>query len=141
MGHIPAFTESISGIPILAMLIVHCYLLTYNTFHGIARYLDSCKKHRVLPNSAILSWLYKASLQKSNNQTCTMVISLDQLEDADISPLVEVFLNFQFDAISMLCKSSTGLCQESVVSLMHATGLKLHIVDLQHVSFPEDFLW
>lgn len=35
------------------------HLLTLNYCGFVARYLDSCKRHGVVPNSAVLSWFYK----------------------------------------------------------------------------------
>ncbi|KAL7168537.1 hypothetical protein ACSBR2_038882 [Camellia fascicularis] len=68
-------------------------------------YLDSCKRQEVLPNSTVLSWFYEAKTQKSIYQKCNMVIILDDLKDADFSPLIDVFLaigSSEIDAVDII---------------------------------------
>ncbi|KAK3221516.1 hypothetical protein Dsin_008541 [Dipteronia sinensis] len=55
------------------------------------RYLASCSKHGTLPNSTVLSWFSEAKIQKLCNEKSCIVVSLDQLKDTDISPLIDVF--------------------------------------------------
>uniref|UniRef100_A0A5B7CFZ6 DWD hypersensitive to UV-B 1 N-terminal domain-containing protein n=1 Tax=Davidia involucrata TaxID=16924 RepID=A0A5B7CFZ6_DAVIN len=102
-----------------------------------ARYLDSCKRHEVLPNSAVLSWLHKAKILKSVHQRCIIVILLNHLKDSDFSPLIDVFLEIDssdIDAVDILLESSCVLNEEYVMSLLCAINLKLRIVDIQNTT-------
>nr|XP_016483767.1 PREDICTED: uncharacterized protein LOC107804395 isoform X2 [Nicotiana tabacum] len=110
----------------------------------VARYLNSCKLHEVLPNAALLSELYKASMQKKVQQRRTLLVSLDELEDVDMSPLVDVLLKihlFDVDAVDVLCTSPLAVKQESVVSLVRAVNSTLRTVDLQDMLFKKEILW
>ncbi|KAL5753089.1 hypothetical protein ACOSQ2_023596 [Xanthoceras sorbifolium] len=109
------------------------------------RYLDSCRKHETLPNSTVLSWFSEAKIQKSCHEKSCFVVSLDQLKDADISPLIDVFLEIDssdIDAVDILHKTLTPcfLNEEHVVSLMHAINQKLRVVDLSDMSLGNDML-
>ncbi|KAL3526848.1 hypothetical protein ACH5RR_011504 [Cinchona calisaya] len=105
-----------------------------------ARYLDFCKKHMVQPKSAILSWLHKAVLQRNNHQKCTIAVFLDELDDRDITPLIDVFVDVQCDAVNILSKSPCFLNQESILSLICAASSKLQVVDLQNISVGKDII-
>ncbi|GAV58764.1 WD40 domain-containing protein [Cephalotus follicularis] len=97
-----------------------------------ARYLNSCRRHEVLPNGAVLSW-FKANIQKSIQGKCNIVVSLDQLMDADMSCLIDVLLENSssgIDAVDILQKLPCLLNEESVMDLMHAINQKHQVVDL-----------
>ncbi|KAM3709200.1 hypothetical protein ACJW31_02G155000 [Castanea mollissima] len=109
-----------------------------------ARYLDSCKRHEVLPNSAVLSWFPKAKIQSSHHEKCNIVVSLDQLKDADVSPLIDAFMaidSFDIDAVDILQESHCTLSKENITALMHAINLKLRIIDLLDTSLRKDVIW
>ncbi|XP_022740700.1 uncharacterized protein LOC111292537 isoform X2 [Durio zibethinus] len=108
-------------------------------------YLDSCRRHEVLPNSTVLSWFSKVKVQKSCQEKCNIVVSLNQLTDDDIPPLIDVFLaidSSDIDAVDILHHESTSvLNEESILSLMNAIKLKLQVIDLSNSSLKKDFLW
>ncbi|KAM1048231.1 hypothetical protein TB2_026963 [Malus domestica] len=109
-----------------------------------ARYLDSCQKHEVQPNSAILSWFSQAKIQSSNNEKCSIVISLDQLRDADILPLTNLLMSSDsadIDAVDIFLESNSDLGKENVKTLINAVNLKLRVIDLQDLALGNDFLW
>nr|POE98790.1 hypothetical protein CFP56_65803 [Quercus suber] len=109
-----------------------------------ARYIDSCKRHEVLPNSAVLSWFSKAKIQGSHREKCSIVVSLDQLKDADVSPLIDAFMaidSCDIDAVDILQESHCTLSKENITALMHAINLKLRIIDLLDMSLRKDVLW
>ncbi|OMO56539.1 hypothetical protein CCACVL1_26470 [Corchorus capsularis] len=107
-------------------------------------YLDSCKRHEVLPNSTVLSWFSKAKTQKSSQEKCKIVVSLKELKDDDIPPLIDVFLaidSSDIDAVDILHHESTYvLNEEYILALMNAIKLKLQLVDLNIASLKKDFL-
>ncbi|XP_031116324.1 uncharacterized protein LOC116020023 isoform X2 [Ipomoea triloba] len=107
----------------------------------LARYMDSCKRHGVPTNPAVLSGLYKSMEQKRTHQECTIVLSLDDLEDDDLSPLIDFFQevhSFDIDAVDILCRLPRVLNQELVLALMHAVGSKLRTANLQDILLKED---
>lgn len=106
-------------------------------------YLDSCRRHDVLPNSAVLSWFSKAKTQQSNHEKCSIAILLDQLKDADLAPLVDVFLAADFssiDEIDIYQEKPSILNEEHLLSLMKAIKMKLQVVDLRNASMTKDFV-
>ncbi|KAJ4714773.1 WD repeat containing protein [Melia azedarach] len=108
-----------------------------------ARYLDSCGRHEILPNPSVLSWFCKAKAQNQNCAKCSIVVYLDQLKNADICPLIDVFLEmdaFDVDAVDILSERSCFLKEEYIMSLMRAINQKLRVVDLSNVSLRND-LW
>lgn len=88
----------------------------------------------MLPHSGIQSWLH----EKSNQQKWTMVVFMDKLDNADISPLIDVLMDAQHLAIDIICKSSCLLSHESTVCLLHAASSKLRVLDLQYANLSED---
>ncbi|XVF61292.1 hypothetical protein PTKIN_Ptkin08bG0118500 [Pterospermum kingtungense] len=106
-------------------------------------YLDSCRRHDVLPNSKVLSWFSKAKVQKSCKQKCNFVVLLNQLKDDDIPPLIDVFQaidSSDIDAVDILHHESTSVLNEDyILSLMNAVKLKLQVIDLSNASV-KDFL-
>lgn len=110
----------------------------------VSRYLNSCKLHEVLPNTAVLSQFYKASMQEKVQKRSTLVVPLDELEDDDMLPLVDILLNvhlYNVDAVDILSTSKSVVNQESVVSLMRAVNSILRSVDLQDTLLRKDILW
>ncbi|KAH1113552.1 hypothetical protein J1N35_006930 [Gossypium stocksii] len=107
-------------------------------------YLDSCKRHEVCPNSAVLSWFSEAKVQKSSQEKCKIVVSLNRLKNNDIPPLIDVFLALDLsdiDSVDVLDHGSTCvLNEEHILSLMNATKLKLRVIDLSSTSLKKDFL-
>nr|XP_016471033.1 PREDICTED: uncharacterized protein LOC107793237 isoform X1 [Nicotiana tabacum] len=118
--------------------------MSFDISSMVARYLNSCKLHEVLPNAALLSELYEFSMQKKVQQRRTLLVSLDELEDVDMSPLVDVLLKIQLfdvDAVDVICTSPLAVKQESVVSLVRAVNSSLRTVDLQDMLFKKEILW
>lgn len=71
------------------------------------------------------------------------MVSLNQLKDDDISPLIDAFLTVDssdIDAVDILHESPCNLNEEHIMSLLHAINLKLRIVDLQDMSLEQDLL-
>ncbi|KAK7390962.1 hypothetical protein VNO78_19202 [Psophocarpus tetragonolobus] len=107
------------------------------------RYIDSCRRHVVLPNSSILSSLFKAEVKKSNHDPCILEILIDDLKDVDIAPLLDLCMNFEtseIEAVDVRNESSCVLNEEYALSLMRAVNQKLRVVHLQDLSFGKDFL-
>ncbi|KAG4398007.1 hypothetical protein GLYMA_10G259600v4 [Glycine max] len=107
------------------------------------RYIDSCRRHDVFPNSSILSSLFKAEVKKSNHELCSLEILIDDLKDADIAPLFDLCMNFdasEIEAVDVRNESSCVLNGEYALSLMRAINQKLRVVHLQDPSFGKDFL-
>lgn len=77
-------------------------------------------------------------IQRSNQRKCTIVVFLDELDDCDVSPLTDVFLDVH--AVNILSKSPCVLNQESILSLICAASSKLQVVDLQNISVGKDIL-
>lgn len=105
-----------------------------------ARYLDSCKRHQAPPNTAVLSWIHKAVIQRINHRKCTIQVFLDQLGDCDLSAVIDLFLDVQCDAVDIRCRSPCALNQESILSLINAASSKLEVIDFQDASVWKDIL-
>ncbi|KAK8467409.1 hypothetical protein PHAVU_007G042500 [Phaseolus vulgaris] len=107
------------------------------------RYIDSCRRQGVLPNSSILSSLFKAEVKKSNHELCKLEILIDDLKDVDIAPLLNLCMNFdasEIEAVDVRNESSCVLNGEYALSLMRAVNKKLRVVHLQDLSYGKDFL-
>ncbi|TKY51007.1 DNA damage-binding protein 2 [Spatholobus suberectus] len=107
------------------------------------RYLDSCRRHGVLPNSSILSSLFKSEVKKSNHELCSLEILIDDLKDVDIAPLLDLCMNLdtsEIEVVDVRNESSCVLNGEYALSLMRAINQKLRVVHLQDLSFGKDFL-
>ncbi|XP_039053355.1 uncharacterized protein LOC120195381 [Hibiscus syriacus] len=106
--------------------------------YRIASYLDSCRRHDVITNSAVLSWFSEAKVQNSCQENCNIVVSLNQLKNDDIPPLIDVFLDIDssdIDAFHVRHHGTTSvLNEEHVFSLMNAIKLKLRL------TLKKDFL-
>ncbi|XP_038997664.1 uncharacterized protein LOC120122605 isoform X2 [Hibiscus syriacus] len=107
-------------------------------------YLDSCRRHEVLPNSGVLSWFSEAKVQKSCQEKCNIVVSLNQLKNDDIPPLIDVFLaidSSDIDAVHIRHHGPTSvLNEEHILPLMNAIKLKLRVIELSNTSLKKDFL-
>ncbi|KAH9712190.1 WD REPEATS REGION domain-containing protein [Citrus sinensis] len=108
-----------------------------------ARYLDSCRRRETQPNSSVLSWFSEAKIQNPNNEKCSILVYLDQLKNADIYPLIDVFTemdSFDIEAVDILSKRPCFLKEEYIMSLMHAIDQKLRVVDLSNITLRNDNL-
>ncbi|KAG8645560.1 uncharacterized protein LOC110623972 isoform X3 [Manihot esculenta] len=106
-------------------------------------YVDSCERHGVLPNAAILSGFFKAEVKKTCNELCSLDIFLDQLNDFDFPPLLDVCLSIEtseIEAVDIHNGSSRVLNGDYALSLMRAFNQKLRVVDLQDSLYGKDFL-
>ncbi|XP_004496902.1 protein DWD HYPERSENSITIVE TO UV-B 1 isoform X1 [Cicer arietinum] len=107
------------------------------------RYIDSCRRHGVLPSTTILSSLFKAEVKKSHQELCILEILIDDLKDIDFSPLLDICMNLdtsEIEAVDVRNESSCVLNGEYVLSLMRAINQKLRVVKLKDVSFGKDFV-
>ncbi|KAI3411324.1 WD_REPEATS_REGION domain-containing protein [Psidium guajava] len=108
-----------------------------------ARYLNSCNRHQTQPNAEVVSWFSKAKTEMTSCGGCHIVISLDHLQDTDLLPLIDVFMeihSFDVDTVDVVHNSPHLLNSEHLIGLMHAIGDKLHAVNLQDSSLGEEFL-
>lgn len=72
------------------------------------------------------------------------MLSIDQLKDADMSPLTDVFMaidSSDIDAVDILQESHCVSSKKSVTALMNAINIKLHRVDLLNMPLGKDVLW
>ncbi|GLU09131.1 hypothetical protein SLE2022_260060 [Rubroshorea leprosula] len=106
-------------------------------------YIDACRRHGVSPNSGFLHSLYQAQVKKSRCELCSIEILLDQLNDMNFHPLLEVCNKIgesEIEAVDVCNGSSCALAGENALALMQAIKERLRVVDLQDVSFGKDFL-
>ncbi|XP_076889569.1 protein DWD HYPERSENSITIVE TO UV-B 1-like [Bidens hawaiensis] len=96
--------------------------------------------HKVQPSSDVLSWLNKAKAQKSTSQKSTIVILLDQLKNADLLPLIDLFSSNALETVDLVCESSIDLNEHAVLSLMHAINTRLRVVNIHDAPLKEDTL-
>lgn len=84
----------------------------------------------------------QADARKSINQKYIIEVTLDQLQDTDIRPLLDVFFSFksEIEAITIQHTSSCLLNQDDIMSVIRGTNLQLRVLNLQNVSFSEDVL-
>ncbi|CAJ1977363.1 unnamed protein product [Sphenostylis stenocarpa] len=107
------------------------------------RYIDSCRRQGVLPNSSILSSLVKAEVKKAMHELCSLEILIDDLKDVDIAPLLDLCMNFdasEIEAVDVRNESSCVLNGEYALPLMRAVNQKLRVVHLHDLSYGKDFL-
>ncbi|XP_051146852.1 protein DWD HYPERSENSITIVE TO UV-B 1 isoform X2 [Andrographis paniculata] len=107
------------------------------------RYFDGCKRQGIMPNKAIVAALFKAKIKKARHETCTLMVSMDDLRDVDFYPLLDLLKEIdvsEVDAVDMVNKSSCVLGGEYASSLLHAISKKLRVVDICDISFGKDFL-
>lgn len=106
-----------------------------------ARYLSSCKKRDVLPNSAVQSWFSKVKIRRPQNDKFSVAISLDQLKDDDISPLVDVLMDsegYEISAVDILHESHCVLSDDYLIAFMRSIDSKLRFVDLHELSLRKE---
>ncbi|KAL1296096.1 hypothetical protein HN51_056856 [Arachis hypogaea] len=106
-------------------------------------YTDSCRRHGVLPNTAILSSLLKAERKKSCRELCSLEILIDDLRDIDFAPLLDICTdldNSEIEAVDVRTESACVLNGAYALSLMRAIKQKLRVVNLQDLSVGRDFL-
>lgn len=107
------------------------------------RYIDSCRRHGVLPHAAILSSFFKAEGKKSHQEPIVLDILIDDLKDIDFAPLLEICTSLdttEVEAVDVHNESPCVLSGEYVLPLMHAVKQKLRIVELRDMSFAKDFV-
>ncbi|KAE9618672.1 hypothetical protein Lal_00047905 [Lupinus albus] len=107
------------------------------------RYIASCRRHGVVPNTTILASFFKSEIKKSCKELCTLEIFIDDLNDIDCAPLLDVCMNLdtsEIEAVDLRNESTCALNGEFALSLMRAINQKLRVVDLQDLSFGKDFL-
>ncbi|GMY38623.1 protein DWD HYPERSENSITIVE TO UV-B 1 isoform X1 [Fagus crenata] len=107
------------------------------------RYIDSCRKHGVVPNTAILSGLLKAEVKKSRHELCSLEIFLDHFKDSDFHPLLDLFMELdasEIQAVDVRNESSCVLNGECALSLMRVINQKLRRVNLRDLSLGKNFL-
>lgn len=119
-------------------------------YHGFPRSIfeHSCWFHMSLLFHCIFMYCFcciiQAKVQKSCQEKCNIVVSLNQLKNNDIRPLIDVFLALDLsdiDSVDVLDHGSTCvLNEEHILSLMNATNLKLRVIDLSSTSLKKDFL-
>lgn len=106
------------------------------------RYINSCRRHCVLPNPAILSILFKAKVKKYCQEVCSLEISLDHLKDTDFPPLLDLCMELddsEVEAVDICNKSLYVLDGKYALLLMRAINQKLRVVDLYDLSFGKNF--
>ncbi|CAN8327474.1 unnamed protein product [Cochlearia groenlandica] len=105
------------------------------------KYIESCKKHGILPSTTILSALFEAGVKKSNNQRCIMSILVDKVKYDDYHPILELFNEIntsEVEGIDLFVRSSCSLEDQHALSLIRSVNQKLRIVHL-HDSLGENF--
>ncbi|XP_057543686.1 protein DWD HYPERSENSITIVE TO UV-B 1-like [Amaranthus tricolor] len=108
-----------------------------------SRYLNCCKRQKVLPNPSILSSLSKTVHQKSLQSRSNLIVVLDHLKDADLLPLIDTInamSSSDVDVVDILNESPCILNEDQVLSLMCAANQKLRTVSLQDLPFTKRFL-
>ncbi|XP_028780579.1 uncharacterized protein LOC114751783 [Neltuma alba] len=108
------------------------------------RYIGSCRRHGVLPNSSVLSSFFKAEIKKSCQERCCLEIFIDDIKDIDFPPLLDVCMDLdtsEIEAVDLRNESTSEINGEYALSLMRAINQKLRVVHLQDLSFGKDFLW
>ncbi|KAJ4837456.1 hypothetical protein Tsubulata_013165 [Turnera subulata] len=106
-------------------------------------YINSCKRHEVLPNTAVLSAFFMSEFKKSCHELCSLEIVLDELKDIDFPPLIDVCAAIEgseIEAVDIRNDSLSPVDGEYALSLMRAFDQKLRVVDLQDSSFGKDSL-
>ncbi|KAM7251445.1 hypothetical protein ACFE04_023328 [Oxalis oulophora] len=107
-----------------------------------ARYVESCRRHDVSPNSTVLSW-FKGNAQKSSEQKHSVVVSLDHLKEADILPLLDTLManspSHSTDEVDLIHKLPCTLNEDQIMAFMHSINPKLRVVDLRASTMRKDF--
>lgn len=90
-----------------------------------------------------MSSFYKAEVKKSRQELCVLEIVIDDICDFDFAPLLDTCMNLdasEIEAVDVRNESSCLLNGECAFSLLRAINQKLRVVELQDVSFGNDFL-
>lgn len=84
----------------------------------------------------------QAKIEKTQNAKFSIAVSIDQLKDADISPIVDIVTgdDSDVDAVDIVHKPYSVLSGECITALMRAINFKLRVVDLQDMSLGKEFL-
>ena len=87
--------------------------------------------------------IIQVKIYKPGNEKYSIAVSLDQINGADISPLLDVLMaseSSDIDAVDILQESHSSLSEEHLMALMRAVGFKLRGVDLQEMSLTKELL-
>ncbi|KAL1215763.1 Protein DWD HYPERSENSITIVE TO UV-B 1 [Cardamine amara subsp. amara] len=105
------------------------------------KYIELCKKHGVLPSTAILSAFFEAEVKKSRNQRCIMNLLVDKVKYDDFHPLLELCNEIntsEVEGIDLFVRSSCSLEDNYALSLLRSVNQKLRVVHI-HDSFGKNF--
>lgn len=90
-----------------------------------------------------LIMIVQAEVKKSRQELCVLEIVIDDICDFDFAPLLDTCMNLdasEIEAVDVRNESSCLLNGECAFSLLRAINQKLRVVELQDVSFGNDFL-
>lgn len=79
----------------------------------------------------------QVKIRRPQNDKFSVAISLDQLKDEDISPLVDVLMDsegYEISAVDILHESHCVLSDDYLIAFMRSIDLKLRFVDLHELS-------
>ncbi|XP_019256167.1 PREDICTED: uncharacterized protein LOC109234577 isoform X3 [Nicotiana attenuata] len=82
-------------------------------------------------------------LKKARHEVSSLVILLDDIQDADFHPLLDLLMEVdvsEIDAVDIINRSVCTLSWEYLLTLLRASSRKLRVVDLQDILFGKDFL-
>lgn len=85
----------------------------------------------------------QAKLKKARHEVSSLVILLDDIQDADFHSLLDLLMEVdvsEIDAVDIINGSVCTLSWEYLLSLLRASSRKLRVVDLQDILFGKDFL-
>ncbi|KAL6522528.1 hypothetical protein OROMI_031486 [Orobanche minor] len=109
----------------------------------VFRYFVASRRRGILPNKLILASLFKAEIKKARHERASFIVSMDDLKDVDLYPLLDLLKEIdgsEIDAVDIVNGSSCVLSGEHVSMLLHAVNRKLRVVDICDISFGKDFL-
>ncbi|VYS64856.1 unnamed protein product [Arabidopsis thaliana] len=105
------------------------------------KYIELCKMHGILPNTAILSAFFEAEVKKSRNQRCIMNLYMDRVKYDDYLPLLELCNEIntsEVQGIDLFVRSACSLEDHYALPLIRSVNQKLRVVHL-HDSFGKNF--
>ncbi|KAK4401724.1 hypothetical protein Sango_0913100 [Sesamum angolense] len=116
------------------------------------RYFDACKGKESYQIRQ--SWQHysrsfysfnwcKAKIKKGRHEISTLMVSMDDLKDVDLYPLLDLLKEIdssEIDAVDIVNRSSCVLSGEHVSAVLRAVNKKLRVVDICDISFGKDFL-
>ena len=83
-------------------------------------------------------------LRKPGTEKFGIAISLDELKDSDVLPLIDVLMASddgpRIDAVDILHETRCGLRDECLMALLFTVDSKLRIVDLHEMSLRNELL-